>query len=240
MITKSTCCRKCASTNIEKNGFTKYGKQKMHCKDCNFYGAVEVTEKYSDQRKEEILAVYQERPSMRGIARVYGVSRTTLAQWLKKKVTSLPNLADTLKEWLPGDVLELDELWSYVWSKEHQSWLWVALCRRTRQVVSFVIGTRTDNLCKKLWNKIPETYKQCTSYSDFHASYERVIKTGRHHSVGKETGETAHIERWNNTLRQRIGRFVRKTLSFSKKTSYHHMTTKLFVCTYNFSCTSPY
>ena len=37
-----------------------------------------------------------------------------------------------------------------------------------------------------------------------------------HRCVGKETGETAHIERWNNTLRQRIGRYVRQTLSFSK------------------------
>jgi len=27
--------------------------------------------------------------------------------------------------------------------------------------------------------------------------------------VGKETGETAHIERWNNTLRKQLARFVR-------------------------------
>jgi IS1 family transposase len=35
--------------------------------------------------------------------------------------------------------------------------------------------------------------------------------------VGKETGETAHIERLNNTWRQRLSRLVRQTLSFSKK-----------------------
>jgi hypothetical protein len=33
--------------------------------------------------------------------------------------------------------------------------------------------------------------------------------------MGKYTGETAHVEHWNNTLRQRLARFVRKTLSFS-------------------------
>jgi IS1 family transposase len=43
------------------------------------------------------------------------------------------------------------------------------------------------------------------------------LPTSSHQKVGKETGETAHIERLNNTLRQRIGRMVRKTLSFSKK-----------------------
>ncbi len=31
----------------------------------------------------------------------------------------------------------------------------------------------------------------------------------------RETGETAHVERWKNTLRQRLARFVRMTLSFS-------------------------
>ena len=39
----------------------------------------------------------------------------------------------------------------------------------------------------------------------------------RHRPVGKESGKTSHIERLNNTLRQRISRLVRKTLSFSKK-----------------------
>ena len=34
--------------------------------------------------------------------------------------------------------------------------------------------------------------------------------------MGKETGETAHIERWNNILRQQLARFLRKALSFSK------------------------
>jgi IS1 family transposase len=31
------------------------------------------------------------------------------------------------------------------------------------------------------------------------------------------SGKTNHIERFNNTMRQRISRLVRKTLSFSKK-----------------------
>jgi hypothetical protein len=35
-------------------------------------------------------------------------------------------------------------------------------------------------------------------------------------AVGKETGETAHSERWNTTLRQRLARVVRMTWSFSK------------------------
>lgn len=41
-----------------------------------------------------------------------------------------------------------------------------------------------------------------------------------HQCVGKESDQTAHVERWNNSLRQRLARFVRKTLSFSSTTAF--------------------
>ncbi|MGK7915046.1 MAG: IS1 family transposase, partial [Prochloraceae cyanobacterium] len=37
----------------------------------------------------------------------------------------------------------------------------------------------------------------------------------------KGTGLTSYIERFNNTLRQRVSRLVRDTLSFSKKLQNH-------------------
>jgi IS1 family transposase len=65
--------------------------------------------------------------------------------------------------------------------------------------------------------KLPTEYLYCFSFSDFWKSYNCIPKI-THTTVGKETEQTAHIERLNNTLRQRISRLVRKTLSFSKKT----------------------
>jgi hypothetical protein len=41
------------------------------------------------------------------------------------------------------------------------------------------------------------------------------------------------VERWNNTLRQRLARLVRKTLSFSKSDEMHEVCLKLFVHRYN-------
>ena len=55
----------------------------------------------------------------------------------------------------------------------------------------------------------------------------------QHTAVGKETGETAHVERWNNTLRQRLARFVRMTLSFSKSEILHEACLLLFLHRYN-------
>ncbi|MBX0328228.1 hypothetical protein K2Z83_11125 [Oscillochloris sp. ZM17-4] len=50
-----------------------------------------------------------------------------------------------------------------------------------------------------------------------------ILPDDQHEAVGKETGETAHIERFNNTIRQRLARFVRKTLSFSKTDLMHEV-----------------
>lgn len=59
--------------------------------------------------------------------------------------------------------------------------------------------------------------------------------------MGKESGETNHIERSNadtalpclNTLRQRLGCLVRKTLSFSKMLAWHEIRIVLFLLRYN-------
>jgi hypothetical protein len=40
------------------------------------------------------------------------------------------------------------------------------------------------------------------SAMDFWTAYQGVIPSKQHRAVGKETGETAHMERLNNTLRQ--------------------------------------
>jgi hypothetical protein len=41
------------------------------------------------------------------------------------------------------------------------------------------------------------------------------------------------LGRWFNTLCQRLARFVRKTLSFSKTDHFHEMVLRLFIHHYN-------
>ena len=170
---------------------------------------------------------------MRGIRRIFGIARQTLARWILEKASVLPDLADTLETATAGDVLELDELWSFVFRKSDKRWIWIALCRRTRQVVAYFIGDRSEKSCRELWKRIPATYKKCCSYSDFWEAYRKVFSNDTHQSVGKESGETSHVERWNNTLRHRLARFVRKTLSFSKSDVYHEAVLKLYLHYYN-------
>jgi insertion element IS1 protein InsB len=130
-------------------------------------------------------------------------------------------------------VLELDELWSFVLKKTNQVWIWIALCRKTRQVVSYAVGDRSEKTCRHLWEAIPQAYRAGQCYTDFWSAYQEEIPEEQHSAVGKETGETAHVERWNNTLRQRLARFVRKTLSFSKSLHMHDACLNLFLHRYN-------
>jgi len=66
-------------------------------------------------------------------------------------------------------------------------------------------------------------------------AYETVLPSQRHRVVGKDSGQTNHIERFNCTLRQRISRLVRKTLSFSKKLENHIGAIWYFIHHYNAS-----
>jgi insertion element IS1 protein InsB len=161
-----------------------------------------------------------------------------------KKAQRLKSLKQTLVPAVPGDprsiALELDERWSFVQKKINQRWVWLALCRKTRQIVAFVSGDRSEATCRNRWEVLPAEYRQGKWYTDFWSAYQAVIPITKHRPSGKETGQTADIERLNNTLRQRLARFVRKTLSFSKSDLMHEIYLKLFIWRYNLDIYAQY
>ncbi len=130
-------------------------------------------------------------------------------------------------------------MWSFVGCKQNQQWIWLAIDADTREIVGVFIGERSRQAAKQLWQSLPAVYRQCAvCYTDFWSAYEQVLPSKRHRAVGKETGKTSYIERFNNTLRQRVGRLVRKTLSFSKKLSNHIGAIWYFIHDYNASLRS--
>jgi insertion element IS1 protein InsB len=75
--------------------------------------------------------------------------------------------------------------------------------------------------------------EQATFHTDQYDAYTGVIPAERHNGITKKPRKTNHIERFNNTLRQRVSRLVRETLSFSKKLTNHIGAIKYFICHYN-------
>ena len=152
----------------------------------------------------------------------------------------MPYLEATLLPAQEHEVLELDEMWSFVGSKKQKVWIWIALCRRTRQVVAWHYGPRDTLSCQMLWDKIPQRYKGGLCYTDFLSSYKSVVPQEQHQPGDKKDGQTNHIERFNLTLRQSVARLVRKTLSFSKKLLPHIQALRLFFVSYNIRVANKY
>lgn len=85
MITLQITCRYCGSENVVRNGMTSNGKQRFLCKDCGTNSRENPQPNgYTDEKREEILRAYQERSSLRGLSRTFGVSRNTVTSWLEK------------------------------------------------------------------------------------------------------------------------------------------------------------
>lgn len=130
--------------------------------------------------------------------------------------------------------MQCDELWSFVGNKGQQVWLWLAMDAQTRLIVGCAIGPGDKATAQDLWYDLPPDYRQrAVCFTDLYQAYSSVLPSKRHKPVGKQTGQTALIERLNNTFRQRCSRLVRKTLSFSKKLRNHIGAIWSFIHHYN-------
>ena len=129
---------------------------------------------------------------------------------------------------MEGNLLE-DAI--FVGTKENRQWVWLAMDASTRQVLASHIGDRHGQSAKARWEKIPTVYQEQTILStEQGAVYSRIIPSARHRALSKLARKTNHVERFNCTLRQRVSRLVRATLSFSKCLANHIGAIRYFIC----------
>jgi insertion element IS1 protein InsB len=234
-------CPQCQSSKYKKNGHIHNGKQNHQCHDCGrqFVDCFEQDRVSADTRAliERLLV---ERISLRGICRAVGVTLKWLLGFLVQCVEALPDHLHVQPITCHGNVMlrrlevEAEEMASFVQKKAHKQWIWIAMDAKTRQVITFHVGDRSRKSAKRLWAKIPHAYRQhATFYTDQYVVYEGVIPAAQHRAISTLARTTNHLERFNNTLRQRVSRLVREALSFSKKLANHIGAIKLFICHYN-------
>jgi insertion element IS1 protein InsB len=97
--------------------------------------------------------------------------------------------------------------------------------------MAFHVGDRSRDSAKQLWANLPEVYRtQAMFYTDQYEAYKGVIPAAQHKTITKKAHRTNHIERFDNTLRQRVSRLVRETLAFSKKVENHIGAIRYFIC----------
>jgi len=170
-----------------------------------------------------------ERISLRGICRAVGVTLKWLLGFLVQCFEALPDHLHVQPVSCQRNVLmqrlevEADEMASFVKKKANKQWTWLALDAKSRQVIAFHVGDRSRKSAKRLWAKIPEAYRQhATFYTDQYVVYEGVIPAAQHRAISKLARKTNHIERFNNTLRQRVSRLVARRVVVFQETRQSH------------------
>ena len=156
-----------------------------------------------------------EKIPLAGIARVTSVSPTWLQEYVNAKYDKVYRGNQVSPKQSGKLIIECDELWSFVENKRNKQWIWLALDNKTSEIVEFYLGSRSREGALGLWKSLPPVYRQCAiCYTDCWESYDKVIPVYRHKAVEKESGKTNHIEKFNNTLRQRVSRLVKKNFVF--------------------------
>ena len=52
------------------------------------------------------------------------------------------------------DIVECDEMWSFIQNKKSKCWIWLAICRVTKLILGFALGGRGAKISKDFWNAI--------------------------------------------------------------------------------------
>jgi transposase-like protein len=79
-------CPRCGSERLRKNGHANNGAQRAKCLECARTFILEPKGPRYDQKfKRQVLSAYQDRMSIRGIKRAFGVCYQTVMAWVGEK-----------------------------------------------------------------------------------------------------------------------------------------------------------
>ncbi len=222
MCKEKITCPSCASRHIRKNGISRNGKQRYRCQNCRrqfitsytYHGCIPFV-------RSLIVPMTLNGSGIRDISRVLRVSINTVLKVIRQKAASTPEPA------LPKRLVdaEVDEMWSFIGKKRRQCWLWYAFAPRSKEIIGYVLGRRTDESLARLLEKLSSCHIT-RFYSDDWESYRKLIPEYRHW-VGKIG--TQRIERQNLNFRTHLKRLQRRTICFSKSQEMHEAVIKLYI-----------
>lgn len=197
------CCEQCV-----KKGFQKNGTQKFYCKKCGkWQQGSYLNEAWKRSTNSNIIALLKEGCGTRGISRILGISPTTITKRIVLIASSIQKPPIRFRR-----EYEVDELMTFIGSKERRVCIAYALDRETREVVSFSLGRRNLKTLRIVVNSLllSETKEIRTDKCPL---YKSLIPTAIHHVKRRGINR---IERMNLTLRTHLKRLNRRTIAYSK------------------------
>lgn len=112
-MTKS--CPRCQGSHIVKNGRSRHGHQRWACTGCKLTFGEQDRRRVAEGLKQAALEHYLEGVGLRATERLVGVSHNSVMNWVRQEVAG-----KALQRPDPArvEVVEADELWSYVGQKK--------------------------------------------------------------------------------------------------------------------------
>jgi transposase-like protein/IS1 family transposase len=152
-------CAKCRHENVKKFGV--YGRkrtQRYRCNDCGATFSPERPARFGNHLVDfenvvRVTSLLLEGMSVRAASRITGMHKTTILALLILAGRKCQNLLDARVRNVRTKYVQLDELWTFVHTKERHlksgnpsewgdTYTWVALDAQTKLVISHLVGKR--------------------------------------------------------------------------------------------------
>jgi len=130
-------CPRCKGDNFVKNGIIK-GQQRYRCKSCGLNYSVEFKSTATrDYTRRFALMLYLEGLGFHSIGRLLHVSHVSVIKWVRRYGKQL----EELKNDKPVNVVEMDELHTYIGSKKATAGYGLQLIERQESTLISLLET---------------------------------------------------------------------------------------------------
>jgi IS1 family transposase len=172
----------------------------------------------TEEQKNMIFKMYEEKTELRKIARILGVELRTVQYHLEKKLKEYKNLYNQFVKLLKEAKLVfvylcIDELYTFIEKKESKAYVGTAVgvTKRGRKFYFYHLSLKKDGDALSTFNTdLPKVDKY---YTDGHFAYDNVY--GKKASQ-KKSKFTNIVENLNSQMRDKVSYLVRKTKAHAK------------------------
>jgi IS1 family transposase len=177
------------------------------------------------------LDMYLNNVGIRKIARFVGASPAGVLRWIRKEHAALTaRLAEARPDpQPPGDVIEMDEIYTFV-QKKQRAVIWTAFSRRQNRVIAYHIGDTGVTSAMAIYRRVKQAVGPIEAiFTDANSCYRLAfarMDIGEPHRQTK--AQTHLIKASNSSIRDNLARFNRRSKRFSKTLKMLDVTLTLF------------
>ncbi len=141
-----------------------------------------------NEKRVQILALLTEGNSLRASSRIAGCSLNTVTKLLMEVGEACSHFQDMMLNDLPCKKVQVDEIWSFVYSKQKNTsyedagqkgdvWTWTALCADTKLIPSWRVGGRDVGIAEEFMKDLASRMAgRIQLTSDGYKVYENAVE----------------------------------------------------------------